>query len=120
MSAFPTVEDLATASLDEVRLLWQGLGYYSRARRLQEAARTVTATGWPTDLEGWIALPGIGRTTAGGILSSARNSPEPILDGNVKRVLARLKAHRRPVLRRLPGGCYHSASFSWSLHCPSK
>ena len=99
MAALPTVEDLATASLDEVRLLWQGLGYYSRARRLQEAARTVTATGWPTDLEGWIALPGIGRTTAGGILSSARNSPEPILDGNVKRVLARLHAHPRSPFR---------------------
>ena len=99
MAALPTVEDLATASLDEVRLLWQGLGYYSRARRLQEAAQVITATGWPTDLEGWIALPGIGRTTAGGILSSARNAPEPILDGNVKRVLARLQAHPRPPSR---------------------
>ena len=99
MAAFPTVEDLATASLDEVRLLWQGLGYYSRARRLQEAAQVITATGWPTDLERWVALPGIGRTTAGGILSSARNSPEPILDGNVKRVLARLKTHPRPPSR---------------------
>ena len=99
MAAFPTVEDLAKASLDQVRLLWQGLGYYSRARRLHESAQVITATGWPTDLEGWIALPGIGRTTAGGILSSARNSPEPILDGNVKRVLARLQAHPRPPSR---------------------
>ena len=99
MAAFPTVEDLAKASLDQVLLLWQGLGYYSRARRLHESAQVITATGWPTDLESWIALPGIGRTTAGGILSSARNCPEPILDGNVKRVLARLQAHPRPPSR---------------------
>ena len=99
MAAFPTVEDLATASLDEVRLLWQGLGYYSRARRLQEGAKIISAKGWPSDLDGWIAIPGVGRTTAGGILSSVKNCPEPILDGNVKRVLARLQAHARPPAR---------------------
>ena len=99
IKAFPTVNALAAASLEQVRLQWQGLGYYSRARRLHEAARVLVQQPWPRDLDGWIALPGIGRTTAGGILSSAFNVPEPILDGNVKRVLARLHAHERPPSR---------------------
>ncbi|MCB4378763.1 MULTISPECIES: 8-oxo-dGTP diphosphatase MutT [unclassified Synechococcus] len=99
MVAFPTVEVLAAASLDEVRLQWQGLGYYSRARRLHEAAQLLVGGPWPRTLEGWMALPGIGRTTAGSILSSAFNAPLPILDGNVKRVLARLTAHPRPPAR---------------------
>ena len=99
MEAFPTVDVLATASLDEVRLRWQGLGYYSRARRLHEAAQILVGRPWPRSLEGWMALPGIGRTTAGSILSSAFNAPLPILDGNVKRVLARLTAHPRSPAR---------------------
>ena len=99
MAAFPTVEALAAASLDEVRLQWQGLGYYSRARRLHEAAQLLVGHPWPHSLEGWMALPGIGRTTAGSILSSAFNAPLPILDGNVKRVLARVTAHPRPPAR---------------------
>jgi len=99
IKAFPSVNALAAASLEQVRLQWQGLGYYSRARRLHEAARVLVQQPWPRDLDGWIALPGIGRTTAGGILSSAFNAPEPILDGNVKRVLARLHAHERPPSR---------------------
>ena len=106
MAAFPTVEALAAASLDEVRLQWQGLGYYSRARRLHEAAQLLVGRPWPRTLQGWMALPGIGRTTAGGILSSAFNAPLPILDGNVKRVLARLTAHPRPPAR--------DASLFWS------
>ena len=93
MEAFPSLEALTAASLQQVRLQWQGLGYYSRARRLHEAAQVVLDQSWPRDVEGWLALPGIGRTTAGGILSSAFNAAEPILDGNVRRVLARLKAH---------------------------
>ena len=99
MAAFPTVEALAVASLDEVRLQWQGLGYYSRARRLHEAAQRLVGRSWPRTLEEWMALPGIGRTTAGSILSSAFNVPLPILDGNVKRVLARLMVHPRPPAR---------------------
>ena len=102
IKAFPTVEGLAAASLEQVRLQWQGLGYYSRARRLHEAARVLVQQPWPEDLDGWMALPGIGRTTAGGILSSAFNAPTPILDGNVKRVLARLHAHGRPPSRDQP------------------
>ena len=99
MEAFPTLEALAAASLDQVRLKWQGLGYYSRARRLHEAAQMLVGQPWPRSLEGWMALPGIGRTTAGSILSSAFNASLPILDGNVKRVLARLTAHPRPPAR---------------------
>jgi A/G-specific adenine glycosylase len=99
MKTFPSVEALASASLEQVRLQWQGLGYYSRARRLHEAAQRLVQRPWPGDLYGWMALPGIGRTTAGGILSSALNAPAPILDGNVKRVLARLYAHERPLSR---------------------
>ena len=99
MQAFPTLEALAAASLEQVRLQWQGLGYYSRARRLHEAAQQLVDQAWPRELEGWMALPGIGRTTAGSIVSSAFNAPEPILDGNVKRVLARLLAHPHPPAR---------------------
>ena len=99
MEAFPTVEELAAASLDQVRLQWQGLGYYSRARRLYEAAQLLVGRAWPHTLEEWMALPGIGRTTAGSVLSSAFNLRFPILDGNVKRVLARLTAHPRPPAR---------------------
>ena len=99
MAAFPTVDALAAASLEEVRLQWQGLGYYARARRLHEAAQRLAGRSWPRSLEEWMALPGIGRTTAGSILSSAFNAPLPILDGNVKRLLARLMAHRRPPAR---------------------
>ena len=99
MAVFPTVEALAAASLEQVRLLWQGLGYYSRARRLHQAAQQISGRSWPGDLEEWMALPGIGRTTAGSILSSAFNAPVPILDGNVRRVLARLRAHDRPPAR---------------------
>ena len=99
MAMFPTLEALAAASLDQVRLQWQGLGYYSRARRLYEAAQLLVNSPWPDVMEGWMALPGVGRTTAGSILSSAFNAPTPILDGNVKRVLARLTAHPRPPAR---------------------
>ena len=99
MTVFPTLEALASASLEQVRLQWQGLGYYSRARRLHEAAQLLVGQPWPRELETWMALPGIGRTTAASILSSAFNAPLPILDGNVKRVRARLKAHPIPPAR---------------------
>ena len=74
MAAFPTVEALAAASLDEVRLKWQGLGYYSRARRLHETALLLVGGPWPRSLEEWMTLPGIGRTTAGSILSKCLQS----------------------------------------------
>ena len=95
LAKFPTVEALAAADQQTVLKLWEGLGYYARARNLHKAARQVVdefGGVFPKDLEGAIALKGIGRTTAGGILSAAFNLPVAILDGNVKRVLARLVA----------------------------
>jgi A/G-specific adenine glycosylase len=103
MAAFPSLEALAAAEEHDVLLLWQGLGYYSRARRLQQGARQLLGQPWPRTLEGWLALPGIGRSTAGSILSSAFDLPFAILDGNVKRVLARLIASPRPPARELAG-----------------
>ncbi len=95
MAAFPTVADLATAPEDQVLHLWTGLGYYARARNLHRCAQRVcTEHGgeFPSDLPGLMALPGIGRSTAGAILSLAMDARAPILDGNVKRVLARYHA----------------------------
>ncbi|MFN9623144.1 MAG: 8-oxo-dGTP diphosphatase MutT [Cyanobacteriota bacterium] len=104
MGALPDLVALAAADGQSLLRLWQGLGYYSRARRLREGAELLlvrqrergTPDPWPRTLEGWLALPGIGRSTAGGILSSAFDLPVPLLDGNVRRVLARLGAHPRP------------------------
>lgn len=93
MQKFPTVQDLAAADIDEVLHLWTGLGYYARARNLHKAAiRVVKEFGgeFPTTLEQMESLPGIGRSTAGAILSLALDIPLPILDGNVKRVMARV------------------------------
>lgn len=90
---FPTVTDLANAELDEVLHLWTGLGYYARARNLHKAAQKIATEHegiFPTDFESVVALPGVGRSTAGAILSFSQNKPYPILDGNVKRVLARV------------------------------
>ena len=134
MEAFPTLVALVAAEEHDVLMLWQGLGYYSRARRLHQAAQLllsgrsqnahehehnrqntprneslgwVLAPGsdgpltWPRSLEGWQALPGLGRSTAASIVSSAFDQPEAILDGNVKRVLARLTASPRPPAREL-------------------
>ena len=92
MLVLSTVQHLAAAEERQVLLLWQGLGYYSRARRLHQAARQLAASPLTSSLEAWQAVSGIGRTTAGSILSSALNRPVPILDGNVRRVLARLHA----------------------------
>jgi len=103
MEAFPTAAALAAASEHEVLMRWQGLGYYSRARRLHHGARQLLDQPWPRTLEGWLAIPGVGRSTAGSILSSAFDLPHPILDGNVKRVLTRLTASPRPPARDAAG-----------------
>ena len=95
LAKFPTVDVLAAAEQQTVLKLWEGLGYYARARKLHKAAQQVVSElggVFPQDLEGAISLKGIGRTTAGGILSAAFDLPFAILDGNVKRVLARLVA----------------------------
>jgi A/G-specific adenine glycosylase len=95
LAQFPTVAHLAEANQQAVLKAWEGLGYYARARNLHRAAQQVMAEHggeFPQNLVDAMALQGIGRTTAGGILSAAFNQPSPILDGNVKRVLARLIA----------------------------
>ncbi|MET1256873.1 A/G-specific adenine glycosylase [Aliikangiella maris] len=93
MRSFPTIKALANAPLDDVLHHWQGLGYYSRARNLHQCAQKVMTEfngRFPKTLAQMESLPGIGRSTAGAILSLAMNRPTPILDGNVKRVLARV------------------------------
>lgn len=92
MQAFPTVAKLAQASEDEVLHRWTGLGYYSRARNLHKSAKLIVQdhnSQLPDNVEGLCTLPGIGRSTAGAITSIAFQKPAAILDGNVKRVLAR-------------------------------
>ncbi len=108
MARFPRVEDLAEAAQDEVLHLWTGLGYYARARNLHRAAQVVVAehdAEFPVhSLEAMMALPGIGRSTAGAIISISTGRRAVILDGNVKRVLSRLHAVEgwpgRPVVER--------------------
>lgn len=95
MAALPDVEALASADEAELLKLWEGLGYYSRARNLQKAARTVVEKHngiLPASYEQLLELPGIGDYTAGAIASIAYNIPVPMVDGNVLRVLARLLA----------------------------
>ncbi|MEL7503476.1 MAG: A/G-specific adenine glycosylase [Cyanobacteria bacterium J06554_6] len=104
LQQFPTVAALAAANQQQVLKAWEGLGYYARARNLHRAAQQVVAEyggQFPQRFEQVVALAGIGRTTAGGILSAAFNQPVAILDGNVKRVLARLVALPVPPKRAI-------------------
>jgi A/G-specific adenine glycosylase len=100
MERFPTVEALAAADLQEVLKAWEGLGYYARARNLHRAAQHIVADyggAFPAERAALLALPGIGEYTVGALLSIAYNQPEPLLDGNVKRVLARLLDLEEPI-----------------------
>jgi len=93
LEAFPTIRDLAQAEDRELLRLWAGLGYYTRAKNLQRAARAIVCNHggrFPCSYSEVLSLPGIGRYTAGAILSIAFDSPYPVLDGNVVRVLTRL------------------------------
>ncbi|RAP37984.1 A/G-specific adenine glycosylase [Legionella quinlivanii] len=92
MERFPTIQGLANAPEDDILALWAGLGYYSRARNLHRCAQIIVrefAGEFPPDLVKMMELPGLGQSTAAAILSQAFNLPQAILDGNVKRVLAR-------------------------------
>lgn len=90
---FPTVHDLGQASWDDVSPYWAGLGYYARARNLHKAAAIVHRQGrFPTNLAEWIELPGIGPSTGGALMSLGLRQYGVIMDGNVKRVLARFFA----------------------------
>lgn len=93
MKTLPDIKSLARAKPEKVLKLWEGLGYYTRARNLQKAAQEICAKHdgkFPRDFDDILALPGIGRYTAGAIASIAFNEPKPILDGNVIRVLTRV------------------------------
>ena len=92
MKSFPTVQDLAAANNDDVMHHWTGLGYYARARNLHKATKQIVEQHngvFPTNFDDVLALPGIGRSTAGAILAFSQQQHHAILDGNVKRVLAR-------------------------------
>src|SRR5579864_5913626 len=87
LKAFPSLPALAKAPLEQVLKLWEGLGYYSRARNLHALAQTVVADhggALPRNVEDLLRLPGIGRYTAGAILSIAYNQDFPVVDGNVQ------------------------------------
>tara|TARA_Y100001968_G_scaffold202561_1_gene186011 strand:- start:553 stop:1551 length:999 start_codon:yes stop_codon:yes gene_type:complete len=109
MKVFPSLTDLAEANLDNVLLIWQGLGYYSRANRIHQSSKIlIKYVGknrgqdphfWPVGIDQWMSLPGIGRSTAGSIISSAFDLPTPILDGNVKRIFSRLLASERTSIK---------------------
>lgn len=95
IARFPDITTLAAAPIDDVLHLWTGLGYYARARNLHKTAKKIAADfqgRFPVNFDDVISLPGIGRSTAGAILSLSQNQHYPILDGNVKRVLARCYA----------------------------
>mgnify|MGYP006273261651 CR=1 FL=1 len=99
LKTFPDLSTLADSFLQTVLKQWEGLGYYARARNIHQAAQVIVRDHhgiFPQQLADVLSLPGIGRTTAGGILSAAFNQPLAILDGNVKRVLARLIALETP------------------------
>ncbi|WP_022661944.1 A/G-specific adenine glycosylase [Paucidesulfovibrio longus] len=98
MKRFPDVESLAAAGEDEVLRLWEGLGYYSRARNLRKAAQHMLKEGgFPSSHERVLSLPGVGPYTAGAIMSVAFNAPYPAVDANVERVFARIYDLDKPV-----------------------
>lgn len=106
MDAFPSVTDLAAADLEQVLAAWEGLGYYRRARALHRAARRiVTCEGgrFPTDEAGWRTLPGVGPYTAAAVAAFALGHRAVAVDGNVRRVGARLRAEAAPVDAELGG-----------------
>ena len=109
MKVFPTLPCLAEADLENLLMIWQGLGYYSRAKRIHQSSKILVEfvgknrdqdpDSWPNQIDKWMSLPGIGRSTAGSIISSAFDLPTPILDGNVKRILSRLLAIERKSIK---------------------
>lgn len=121
MRRFPSVASLAQADEAEVLQLWQGLGYYSRARNILRAARILTAQHqgeFPRTRKALEALPGIGAYTAGAILSLAYHLPEPILDGNLVRVFSRLHGWNFLPDTALHKQNYWKEAAQWSLCGP--
>jgi A/G-specific adenine glycosylase len=111
IARFPHVKSLADADEQDVLALWSGLGYYRRARMLHAVAREIVskhAGEFPSEREAVLALPGIGPYTAGAILSIAFNQPEPIVDGNVARVFARITREMRQIKSK------HAQAAAWA------
>lgn len=103
MEALPTVQDLANVSEDRLMKLWEGLGYYNRAKNLQKSARMIIEEFGgeiPSQFEELLKLPGIGTYTAGAISSIAFDKPVPAVDGNVLRVLSRLLGSKEDILKQ--------------------
>lgn len=116
IDALPTVADLAAVSTEELLKLWEGLGYYSRVRNMQKAAKLLMESyngELPADYDALLSLPGIGAYTAGAIASIAYNVPVPAVDGNVMRVLARLSADDTDVLSTR--GKQRFTALAWDL-----
>ncbi len=97
LERFPTAAALAEAPEEEVLSLWQGLGYYSRARNLHRAAKEIARSGFPKEEGGIRTLPGVGPYTAAAVATFAFDAPAVPLDGNIARVLARLLDYREPI-----------------------
>ncbi len=100
LEAFPTLSDLSNATEDEVLKMWEGLGYYTRARNLHKTARLCGAA-LPQSIHELVALPGIGKSTAHAIAAFAYKTPVPIMDANVKRILCRLFGLKKPAEKLL-------------------
>lgn len=116
LSAFPSVQALAEAPLERVLKLWEGLGYYSRARNLHRAAQRLVAEHGgvlPHSAEALRKLPGVGRYTAGAIASIAFDQPAAAVDGNVVRVLARCTITPSPFRAARGGGRCGSSPSAW-------
>jgi A/G-specific adenine glycosylase len=112
LDRFPNLESLAAASEQEILELWSGLGYYSRARNLHKAAREIISRYhgvFPSDLKSILDLPGIGRYTAGAICSLAFNQSQPIVDGNIRRVITRFNA----IVNRAPESYFWDQMIAW-------
>lgn len=106
LQQFPTIQALASANEQDVLNMWQGLGYYSRARNLHKAAQ-LSADGLPNTVDELQALPGIGRNTAHAIAAFAYQQPVPVLEANVKRIMARLYALPTPTDAQLWQAAFH-------------
>jgi A/G-specific adenine glycosylase len=111
LERFPDVQSLARTSESEILKLWSGLGYYSRARNLHKAARQIVKGhgSFPEDFRSILALPGVGRYTAGAICSLAFGQAQPVVDANIRRVIARLHGIRG----RAPESCYWNQMSVW-------
>lgn len=96
MGRFPSVEVLAESNEQEVLSVWQGLGYYRRAKLLLDGGRFVVANGWPSTRADWLRVPGVGPYTAAALSSICYGLPEALVDGNVERVFARLTGFGEP------------------------